>query len=95
MFVQFFVADLFSKKLFVVEEVQLFLIRHRDLRMFLQLIMQRSCSALLRAGNDEIELIDFAVLDHWAIGIAFPSETANQNVHVKDPTASRSRSLRS
>lgn len=49
-----------GETLFVIEKVQLLLIRQRDLRMFAQKIMQRGRPRFLCARNNEIESFDLS-----------------------------------
>src|SRR5438270_13455555 len=51
-----------DETLFVIEKVQLLLIRQRDLRMFAQKIMQRGRPRFLCARNNEIESFDLSWL---------------------------------
>ena len=59
MSVQQFVIDRTRKNFLVVKEMEFLPVRERDLRMLLQKIMQRCRSRFLRAGDNEIEPLDF------------------------------------
>ena len=60
MLMQSLVINWTRKNFVVVEEMQLLPVRQRDLRMFLQKIMQCSRARLLRTGDNKIESLDSA-----------------------------------
>src|SRR6266851_406240 len=59
MSVQEFVVDRARENFLVVKEMEFLPVRQRDLGMLLQEITQRSRAGLLRAGDNEIEPLDF------------------------------------
>jgi hypothetical protein len=76
--VQDVVINLFRKSRFVVKEVPmrvldevcLLAVRHRDIRMLLEKIMERAGTSFLSASNDEIQFLDlfsFALKYHLSI----------------------------
>ena len=54
---QRFVIDRARENFLVVEEMQLLAVGQRDLRMFLQKIMERGGARFLRTGDNEIEML--------------------------------------
>ena len=59
MSVQQFVVDRARENFLVVKEMEFLPVRQRDLGMLLQEMTQRSRARLLRAGDNEIEPLDF------------------------------------
>src|SRR5215469_7139459 len=61
MFVQFLVIDCRNEVRVVIEKMDFLLVTHRDVRMTAQKIMQRRCPGFLRASENEIEPLNFAM----------------------------------
>ncbi len=62
MLVQFRIIRLGNKHRVVIEKMDLLLIAHADVRMSAQKVMQRGRAGLLRAGQNEVEPLNFATL---------------------------------
>src|SRR5215831_18615266 len=60
MFVQFLVIHCGNEVCVVIKKMDLLLVTHRDVWMSAQKIMQRRCPGFLRAGENEIEPLNFA-----------------------------------
>jgi hypothetical protein len=60
MLVQFLIIGLRNEHRVVIEKMDFLLIAHADIGMSAQKIVQRCCAGFLRAGQNEIEPLDFA-----------------------------------
>ena len=62
MLVQLSVIGVGNEQVIVIKEVDLLLVAHANIWMFVQEIMQRRGAGFLRTGENEIEPLDFATL---------------------------------